>query len=134
MLIMGCSSNTESESKDSLNTKDSPNVVEQTVQTQPDSLPRDTKVAQQDSVNKATAQYDDLINEYVSTVNSFYKASQNLGKGNNWEKGVSLLQKCWKIEDKIKKVKGKLSPEQLKKYKSAKSKFNKANAPGRYAG
>ena len=143
LLMASCAGNGGSEKAgtDSSQTTDSP---VQTVdaaqakaeQARQDSIRQDsiTKAEKTAKEEKAASQYDGMIKEYVTTVNSFAKVSKNVSQTGNYSKGVALLQKCWKQEEKINKVKSKLSPSQLEQFKKAKAKFNKANAPGRYAG
>lgn len=141
--MASCSGNGESqkEREDSGQTIDSMAQIEvpqaqdatEGEQTLPDPASQDS-IVKDDEITKATAQYDGIIKEYVSTVNSFAKVSKTVTQTGAYSKGVSLLQKCFKQEEKINKIKSKLSPSQLEQFNKAKAKFKKANAPGRYAG
>ena len=140
MLMTSCAGNGASEKarEDSVRIADSIVQIETqqesaAEQSRLDSIRQDS-IAKAEKAEKAASQYDNMIKEYVATVNSFAKASKNVSQTGNYSKGVTLLQKCWKQEEKINKIKNKLSPSQLEQFKKAKAKFNKANAPGRYAG
>ena len=104
LLMASCAGNGGSEKAgtDSSQTTDSPVQTEVAAQAEADQ-------ARQDSITKAekAAQYDELLNQYIKSVNNPNYKNAN---------------KSWELGNKLEKIKDKLTPEQRAKYKKAKSK------------
>ena len=118
-LMASCSGNgtTEKTNEDSTRIADSIAQVE-AAQAAAEQARQDS--IRQDSIAKAeaqakTAQYDDLVDQYVALVNKLDKEARS-GNFNNID---SKVRKICNLEAKIRKVKNNLSPEQLTKYKKA---------------
>ena len=123
-LMTNCSGNgtTEKTSEDSIRIADSIAQVE-AAQAAAEQARQDS--IRQDSIAKAevAAKYDDLVNEYVSNANIFYKKARTCRTNSQYASTVEVLRKCQKLESKINKIKSDLTSEQLSKLKSAKSKI-----------
>lgn len=134
MLMASCNGNkagSENTDKDSSSFSDSiaqlevTNQAEETAlaaaeQARIDSLRQDSIAKVEKTVKKAS-QYDELINQYVSAVNTVEKAAH---KG-QWNKMQSLCDKAQRLRNKIDKVKKDLTPEQSAKFKKAVSKWGR---------
>ena len=77
--------------------------------------------ARLDSIAKVSAQYDELISQYVDAVNTVEKAA----KKGQWNKMQSLCDKAQRLRNKIDKIKKDLTPEQSAKFKKAFSKWSR---------
>ena len=67
-----------------------------------------------------TAQYDNLVSQYVTTINNIEKAGRNA----QWDKVSTLDEKRIKLRDKINTVRKALSPAQLSKDKKSEKKYD----------
>lgn len=122
LLMVSCSENgtTEKTKEDSERIADSIAQVEAAKvaaeQARQDSI-------RQDSIAKAksAAQYDGLVDQYVSAVNTVEKAAKN----GQWDKMQSLIDKAQRLRNKIDKIKNELTPEQSAKFKKAVSKWGR---------
>ena len=128
LLMASCAGNGGSEKAgtDSNQTTDSPVQTEvaaqaEAEQARQDSIRQDSiaKAEKAEKTAKAASQYDDLVNQYVASVNKLDKETRS-GIFKNVD---SKAKKIFNLEAKIKKVKNNLSPEQLKKYKKAHNKM-----------
>lgn len=108
LLMTSCSGNgtTEKTNEDSTHIADSIAKVEAAEaaaeQARQDSIRQDSIAKEEES-----AQYDDLLNQYIKSVNNPNYKNAN---------------KSWELGNKLEKIKDKLTPEQRAKYKKAKSK------------
>lgn len=132
LLLASCMGNntTEKGNEDSANIVDSVAKAEidktaSAEQARPDSIRQDSvvkveKVEKAEKAEKAEkSKYDDLINQYVSAVNTVEKAA----KKGQWNKIQSLCDRAVKLRNKIEKIKKDLTPEQSAKLKKAASKW-----------
>ena len=71
-----------------------------------------------EEVKDKSAEYDELINQYVAAVNKYAKLRQ----GDNWDAINKVSNKYRRLEKQISKIKGNLNKEQLSKFKKAKAK------------
>lgn len=142
-LMMSCSGNVKSEKtlEDSPQADSQEQVDESTVSAtgnEQDSSKMDTelknettdkeeksdntsKADKEEKAKKETSQYDDLVSQYVASVNNLEKAAY-AGK---WDKITSLGNKHDNLRNKINKVKNNLSPEQKAKVKKAEKKYDR---------
>lgn len=67
-----------------------------------------------------TAQYDNLVSQYVTIINNLEKAGRNA----QWDKVSALGEKHIKLRAKINTVRKALSPAQLSKVKKAEKKYD----------
>lgn len=140
ILMIGCNSNGEKnrETSDTLQLTDTVTQAEVQKDTLEQSKPEGTqldsvdkqevkKEAKEESKEKVkedTGQYDELLSQYETAVKSYQKFVKNFN--GNYSKQPSYTTKCNNLYKKIEKVKNKLSPEQQKKFKSLKSKYDNA--------
>ena len=134
MLMASCSGNKKSSENindDSTSISDSIVQVVDTCQAEDTALAaaeqarleslRQDSIAKVEKTVKKASQYDELINQYVSAVNTVEKAAH---KG-QWNKMQSLCDKAQRLRNKIDKVKKDLTPEQSAKFKKAVSKWGR---------
>lgn len=140
LLMLSCSGNGEknSENSESLKPADTmtqvkiqKDTIEQPMQeeTQLDygdkqEVKKEAKEESKEKVKEDTGQYDELLSQYETAVKSYQKFVKNFN--GNYSKQPSYTTKCNNLYKKIEKVKNKLSPEQQKKFKSLKSKYDNA--------
>lgn len=108
LFMTSCHSNGDSEKakEDSARIADSIALIEAAVeQARQDSIRQDS-IAKAEKAQEA-AQYDDLLNRYIKSVNNLNYINAN---------------KSWVLGNQLEKVKDKLTPEQLEKYEKAKAK------------
>ena len=128
-LMASCSGNSSSEKsrEDTASIADSIAQVEtakaEVEQARLDSIRQDS-IAKIEESSKASAQYDDLLNQYEAAVKQYQKFVRNFN--GNYSKQPSYTTKCNNLYSKLNKVKNQLSPEQKKKFKSLKSKYDQA--------
>lgn len=77
-------------------------------------------------VNRETAQYDGMVDEYLEIATKVESQAKKVkgGQDINYEAVDPLLSRGFNLEVKLKKLKKKLSPEQLEKYKKAQKKWD----------
>ena len=128
LLMASCSGNgtTEKTLEDSARIADSIAQVE----TQTKSEKTDTVTDGLNSTQSAEeqtndyAQYDDLLNQYETVVKQYQKFVKNFN--GNYSKQPTYTTKCNKLSGKLNKIKDILSPEQKKKLKSLRAKYDQA--------
>ena len=123
LLMAGCSGHgtAEKTKEDSTRIADSIAQVEAAnEQARLDSLRQDS-IAKVEKAAQQAAQYDDLVNQFVSVVNNI----DNAHKKGNYSNMHSLVNKYNSIHNQINKVKNDLSSEQLSKVKNAEKKYKK---------
>ena len=129
LLMASCSGNGTSEktNEDSARINDSISQVEANQaaaeQASVVSLRQDS-IAKVEEPSNTSAEYDELLDQYEKSVKSYQKLVKNF-RG-DYDKQPSYTKKCRDLYNKINKVKNKLSPEQNKKFKSLKSKYDQA--------
>lgn len=74
--------------------------------------------------DEGSKEYDDLLSQYKKEVDKYKGAVNNVRKGKNVDL-FPISKKCRGLESKLNKAKSKLSPAQLKQFKSLQSTFNK---------
>ena len=65
-----------------------------------------------------SAEYDELIDQYVKTVNKYGKLRWDM---RDWDQQEKLFNKYHKLEKQINKIKDNLNKKQLSKFKKAKA-------------
>ena len=121
MLMASCSSNGTSEKEDSTRIADSIAQVEVANELARQDSIRQDSIAKVEKAAQQAAQYDDLVNQFVSAVNNI----DNAHKKGNYSNMHSLVNKYNTIHNQINKVKKDLSSEQLSKVKNAEKKYKK---------
>ena len=122
LLATSCSGgNSDKAKEDSAALEDSLAKVEiAKEQARLDSILQDS-IAKAEQQAKAASQYDEVVDQYVANVNKVAAAA----KKGDYSKYGPLSSKCINLSSKIEKIKGELTPEQLDKYKKAKSKYSR---------
>ena len=132
-LMASCAGNGESEKvqEDSSQTADSLAQVEaaQAEVARQDSIRQDS-IAKAEKAAQAAAQYDKIVDEYLNAIIKLEGVAKKArsGKNFNYETASNVIAKCNKLDDKIRKVKSELTPEQLEKYKRGQKKFKNSMA------
>ena len=132
-LMASCAGNGESEKvqEDSSQTADSLAQVEavQAEVARQDSIRQDS-IAKAEKAAQAAAQYDKIVDEYLNAIIKLEGVAKKArsGKNFNYETASNVIAKCNKLDDKIRKVKSELTPEQLEKYKRGQKKFRNSMA------
>lgn len=124
MLMASCSGNgtNEKAQEDSASIADSIAPVE-VASVAEEQTGQDSVVKAEEAAN-TSAEYDELLDQYEKSVKSYQKFVKNF-RG-DYDKQPSYTKKCIELYKKINKVKNELSPEQNKKFKSLKSKYDQA--------
>ena len=135
LLMASCAGNGGSEKAgtDSSQTTDSPVQAVDAAQAKAeqarlDSIRQDsiTKAEKAAKEEKAASQYDEIVDGYFNATTKLESMAKKAksGKNINYETANSIITKCVKLEGQIKKVKSKLTPKQLEKYKKGQKKWN----------
>lgn len=85
-----------------------------------DSIRQDS-IAKAEELAKATAKYDNLVTQYVSSVNNIERAAKN----RNFSNMHSLVNKYNSLLEEIDKIKNNLSPQQLSEVEKAEKKYKR---------
>lgn len=117
-LMASCAGNGTSEKarEDSARIADSIAQVKAAEEARLDSIRLDS-IAKAEAQAKA-AEYDELIDQYVKTVNKYGKLRWDM---RDWTEQEKLFNKYHKLEKQINQIKGDLNSEQLSKFKKAKA-------------
>ena len=128
MLMVSCSGNGASEKAQEDSTRITDSIAQQEAALATDGQVRQDSL-RQDSIAKAeaAAQYDDLLNEYLAATTKLENLAKKVKRleNVNFNTVNNTLSKCVSLERQIKKVKSKLTPEQLEKFKKGKTKWDK---------
>lgn len=134
-LMASCAGNGRSEKvgEDSSQRADSSLQTEVAAEAETEQVPQDSMAkdanAKTEKTSNKSAEYDDLLNQYEKSVKNYQKFVKTFREFNNdgfYHKQPSYTKKCRDLYFKINKIKNNLTPEQNRKFKSLRSKYEKA--------
>ena len=127
ILVTGCTRNGRSEKE----IEDSMRIADSIAQIEAAKIAAEQAIQdsiRQDSIAKAeaAAQYDKLLDDYLKATTNLesYGKKAKQGINCNYDEVYNVIKKCVDLEAQIKKIKSKLTPEQLETYKRAWKKYD----------